>query len=149
MIARRGALAAIVLSAVMGLPGTAMAGSCSKDDFAAVVDEASAVLRKLNDDNTPRFQAGLRQLKEKKGWSDADFIANARPFVQDDTIQTYDEGAAQLLVQINTLGDTSGAAVPDCAVLTKLKESMSRLVVGMEGKWTYMFKKLQDALAAP
>lgn len=148
MIARSRGLAAIVLSALCVLPEPGLAESCRKEEFAAVVDEASAVLRKLNDDNTPSFQAGLRKLKEKMGWTDAEFIDKARPFVQDETILGYDEAAAQLLVEINTFGDTSGATAPDCGVLAKLKQSMTRLVEVMEAKWTYMFKKLHDALAA-
>ena len=50
---------------------------CSKADFEAVVDEAAAALRSLNHQNTPQFQARLRQLRDKRGWSHEQFLLEA------------------------------------------------------------------------
>lgn len=119
---------------------------CTKDEFAAVVDEAGDVLRTLNDGNTPRFQADLRTLKTKRAWDDATFLERAREFVEDQKIIAYDEIAGQFLANINQLGDEGDGHEPDCKLLIELRGHLFGLVVTMKAKWAYMFGKLELAL---
>ena len=91
---------------------------CAKSDFEAVVGEAAAALRELNQVNKPAFQARLKELKERRGWSQDRFLKEAAPLVQDDRIAEYDERSSAFLGKIQSLGaegasarDPSGAAL--------------------------------------
>ena len=134
--------------AVMGL-GAALAqpASCTKTDFEAVVDQASAALQGLNQTNKPAFQDKLRQLREKRGWSHDQFLREAVPFVQDENIAEFDQKSADFLDKINAMGQDGGAArAPDCNLLHDLRATMQALVDAQTAKWTYMFEKLEREL---
>jgi hypothetical protein len=121
---------------------------CAKADFEAVVDDAAGALRDLNMQNKPAFQEKLRQLKDKRGWTHDAFLNEAAPFVRDDKIAVYDQDSERLLADISTLGqEGADAATPDCALLADLKTRMQTLVDTQTAKWTYMFAKLDAALA--
>ena len=120
---------------------------CSKTDFEAVVDEAAGALRGLAQQNTPPFQAKLRQLKAKRGWSDDQLLKEAEPLVRDEKIAGFDQKSEELLARITGAGqaDTSGAA-PDCTLLAGLRASMVALVETQKAKWAYMFDKIDKEL---
>ncbi len=63
------ALAGWLAVALAVLPASAVAQECRRSDFVEVVDAAAAALRTLNARNRPDFQNRLRQLKDKRGWS--------------------------------------------------------------------------------
>jgi hypothetical protein len=142
-------LAAAVFSwATPNIAFTAHAGPCSRDDFATVVEQASDSLRLLNADNTPKFQSKLRTLKDRRKWTHDQFMKEAAPFVQDETIQGLDEKTATLLNKIQGLGDGGGGKEPDCALLAVLQDHMQALVETTRTKWSYMNSKIDTALAA-
>jgi hypothetical protein len=130
---------------------TAGAGAppvCAKSDFEAVVDEAAAALRDLNAKNKPEFQEKLRMLKDKRGWSHDQFLKEAAPFVRDDKIAVFDQESEQLLSDISSQGQEGAEAkTPDCALMVELRARMRSLVETQTAKWTYMFQKLDAALA--
>ena len=126
----------------------AQAAPCSKADFEAVVDEAAGSLRDLTRQNTPQFQAKLRLLKEKRGWSNDQFMKEAEPFVRDETIAGFDRTSEEFLSRIMHGGQSQAATdKPDCALLTGLRASMQSLVETQKTKWAYMFDKLDKELA--
>ena len=135
----------------MASPPSALAqgaASCAKTEFEDVVDGAAAALRDLNNKNRPEFQEKLRQLKEKRGWDNDQFLKEAAPYVKDDQIDVFDEKSNDLLAKISTMGqEGSTAQTPDCAMLSELKGQMGVLVETQTAKWSYMFKKLDDELA--
>lgn len=137
-----------LLALAAGVTGAlAQAAQCSKTDFENVVDEAAGALRDLTRANTPQFQAKLRQLKDKRGWSQDEFIASAEPFVRDEQIETYDRTSEELVAKIATLGQKGGnAATPDCNLLGELRGYMAELVRAQQSKWTYMFAKIDAEL---
>lgn len=120
--------------------------ACEKADFEAVVDGAAQTLRVIQQKQTPAFQAKLRALKEKRGWSHEQFLSEAARFVKDDRIAEFDEKSERLLLEINSTGD-GGGKTPDCAVLAKLKAAMAALVETQNAKWAYMFQQVDAALA--
>ena len=127
---------------------TGLPQQCTKAEFEDVVDEAAAALRDLNAKNKPAFQEKLRQLKDKRGWSHDQFLKEAAPFVRDDKIAVYDQESERLLADISTLGQEGAEApTPDCTLLAGLKTRMQTLVDTQTAKWTYMFQKLDAALA--
>lgn len=125
----------------------AYAQSCARSDFEAVVDDAAEALRQLNADNKPAFQDLLRKLKDKRGWDHDAYLREATPFVQDDTIDAYDQRSQDLLTDIANLGEEgSSSATPDCTLLAQLRDRMQDLVKAQTEKWSYMFTKLQTEI---
>lgn len=140
-------LAGLMLVLQLAPMASVAADTCQRTDFEAVVDEAAAALRDLNQQNRPVFQEKLRELKDKRGWSHDEFLTAAVPFVKDDKIEVYDQTSAELLDEIASLGQEGAeAATPDCARLEDLRTRMSKLVSIQNEKWTYMFDKLQKSL---
>jgi hypothetical protein len=136
---------------LVALPATrealAQAPACAKADFEAVVDEAAGALRDLARQNTPRFQGRLRQLKDKRGWSDDRFLKEAEPLVRDEKIAGFDRKSEELLVRITSAGQSgSSSAGPDCALLAELHATMKVLVETQKAKWAYMFEKIEGEL---
>ena len=117
--------------------------ACAKAEFETVVDDAAAALRDLNAKNKPSFQDKLRQLKDKRGWTQDQFLKEAAPFVKDDSIEVFDKKSNALLAKISSIGEEGSAAkTPDCAMLSELHAHMKVLVETQTAKWTYMFEKL-------
>lgn len=143
---KRLALGLLVVG-VCGAPFWAHAQGCSKSDFETVVDEAASTLTALNQKNTPQFQGKLRKLKEKRGWSNDQFMQQAAPLVRDDAIADFDRKSEELLADI-TNGGQSGAsgAAPNCALLEGLRGQLRVLVDTQKAKWTYMFGKIEQEL---
>ena len=138
---------ALLLFAIAGACAALAQPPCSKADFEAVVDEAAGALRGLTQQNTPPFQAKLRQLKTKRGWSDDQFLREAEPLVRDETIADFDHKSEDLLARITGAGQTgSSSAEPDCTLLTGLLASMAALVETQQAKWRYMFDKIEAEL---
>jgi hypothetical protein len=149
----------IALAVQMAAPGVltpasaqeapaAPTATCAKSEFESAVDAAAESLRELNNKNRPEFQSKLRQLKEKRGWNNDQFMTEAAPFVKDDQITVYDDKSNELLTSISSMGqEGANAKEPDCAVLAELRNLMNVLIETQGAKWTYMFKKLDDELA--
>lgn len=136
------AICASVLSA------HAQPATCSRTEFEAVVGAAAGTLRDLTQKNTPAFQGKLRHLKDKRGWSHEQFLAEAAPFVQDEKIAELDGKSEELLNRIVSMGQEGASAkTPDCTLLAQLKDIMQGLVDTQQAKWSYMFGKLESELA--
>src|SRR5262245_38352359 len=115
---RRGACAVAALLAALSAGGGIAfpeAPACTSADFEAVVNAAGAALRDLNQLNTPLFQGKLRQLKEKRSWSNDQFLKEAEPLVRDEVITAHDKKSEELVARITGDGQ-AGPATPDCAL---------------------------------
>lgn len=147
---RAGLLLAAALLGATSLDRAAVAqsaGQCSKVDFEAVVDEAAAALRTLAQQNTPQFQTRLRQLKQKRGWSDEQFLKEAEPLVRDERIAAFDQKSEDLLARITGAGQTAPpGGPPNCALLAGLRDSMTTLIETQKAKWAYMFERIDTEL---
>jgi hypothetical protein len=141
-------VAAALLVALPAASGPlAQPAQCSKADFEAVVDEAAGALRDLALQNTPQFQARLRQLKAKRGWSDEQFLKEAEPLVRDEKIAGFDQKSEELLARITGAGQVGASSeAPDCTLLGGLRASMGMLVETQKAKWSYMFDKIDGEL---
>jgi hypothetical protein len=142
--------AVVVLLALAGAGRTALAqgAACAKTDFEAVVNAAGAALRDLAQQNTPAFQAKLRELKDKRSWSNDEFMKQAEPLVRDATVAGYDKKSEELVARITGGGGRSEAEpAPDCALLTGLQADLKLLVETQQAKWTHMLARVQQELA--
>ena len=144
---RAGFVGILLLLALTGPTPSLAEAPCSKADFEAVVDEAAAALRTLNHQNTPQFQARLRQLKDKRGWSHEQFLSEAAPFVRDEAIAAFDQKSEDFLARITQAGQSQATAASlNCALLVDLRASLAALVETQKAKWTYMFDKISAEL---
>jgi len=134
---------ALIMAAMLLGAGSALADTCQRSDFEAVVDEASNTLVVLSQKNMPTFQGKLRELKIKRNWSNEQLIKEGAAYVRDDRIAAFDDQSEQLLLKINTQGGDSS----DCKVLAGLKDAMRTLVETQQAKWKYMFEKIEAELA--
>jgi hypothetical protein len=146
---RAACCAAALLLALLGAARVAspQTAACARADFEAVVKEAGAGLRDLNAKNTPLFQGKLRQLKDKRSWSNEEFLKEAAPFVRDETIAGHDKKSEELVARITGGGSQAETAAPDCALLAELKAALKTLVETQTAKWTHMFAKIENELA--
>lgn len=128
---------------LLAAAGSARAQTCARADFEAVIDQASATLVQVTQNNAPAFQAKLRALKDKRGWSNDQLMKDGAVFVRDETIAGFDERSEQLLIKINSQGGESA----DCKVLDELRAAMSALVETQTAKWAYMVDKIDKELA--
>ncbi len=123
--------------------------TCDRTEFETVVSSAADALRSITQQNSPPFQGKLRALKEKRGWSHEQFMAEGARFVRDDKIAAFDEKSGDLLARINDAGSGGNGAPGQgtCAQLADLKSNMAALVEIQTAKWSYMFANIDAELA--
>ena len=138
-------MGALALMAVPWAPVFAQA-TCERTEFETVVTSAADALRAITQQNSPPFQAKLRALKDKRGWSHEQFMAEGARFVRDDKITAFDEKSGDLLARINDAGG-GAPSQGNCAQLADLKANMAALVEIQTAKWSYMFANIDTELA--
>jgi hypothetical protein len=147
---RRGdriALVAVVLAGC-AVSAAAQPAACSRTDFESAVGDAAQTLVALNQKNAAPFQAKLRQLKDKRGWSHDQFMKEAQPLVQDEKIAEFDRQSGEFLDRINSMSDAGTTSrVPDCKLLAELRANMKAMVDAQVAKWAYMFERVDKEIA--
>jgi hypothetical protein len=125
----------------------ALGAPCTADDFAAAVDSSGAALRAFNAEALPILKNRLRQLKDKKGWTDAGYEEKALQSVRDKRTAEYDTKAEDLIVKIDLLGRPPSEQVPDCSKLAELNAAGLELLAVMKAKSAHTLAKLDAAIA--
>jgi hypothetical protein len=149
----------VALTVTFSVHTSGQAQDCSREALAGIVNEASAQLTTINDTAKTRFQEKLQALKAKSGWSDAEFVAHATPFIKDDRIATFDAENKALLARVPEIGAGTSVAslagvTPDlndgrsgrCRMADELRQLMSAVVENSRAKWAYMQDRLDAAL---
>lgn len=139
-------LQASILAAVPA--GPIAAQSCTKAEIAAVIDETGAQLRKLTATHQPALQVKLRRLAETKRWEKKDIEGKGLAYLQDDETRALEEQASQLLMRLDTLGDTSGGEQGHCQRLTELKTTSEQLLEVTAAKAAHISARLDAVLRA-
>jgi hypothetical protein len=152
----RCSIVGLMIVGLVAVATPATADSCDRAEFETVVTQASETLRDLATEKKPAYQAKLRGLMEKRGWTYDQFVKEAGPLVADEKVTAYDQSSADLLAKINRMGDAgrtdaaphagSGTG-PDCALLKDLRATMAALVATQTEKWAYLFTKLDAETA--
>ncbi len=127
-------------------PG-AVAATCTAEDFAAAVDRSGSSLRAFNETALPALQEKLKQLKERRGWSDAEYEDKGLGNLRDARSNQFDTDAEELIVKIDTLGRPPPDKAPDCSKLTELDAASLELLAVMKAKSAYVISKVDAALA--
>lgn len=137
----------LLLLAALLTPQQSAYADCKPEDFAAAVDKSGAQLRAFNGEALPKLQAKLKQLKDKKGWTDSDYEEKALASVRDDQTAKLDAEAEDLIVKIDQLGRPPESGPVDCTKLTELEAAGHELLAVMKAKSTYALGKLDAAIA--
>lgn len=142
-----GLLLAIVGNGLLVWAAPARGEECARPEFEIVVGEAAAALRDLTQKNKPVFQARLRLLRDKRGWTQDQFLKEAQPLVQDDKIAGYDEQSSAFLAKIEAMGSSgAGGGDTSCKALALVRAQMKSLVDVQTAKWAYMFERIDREL---
>ncbi|CAN1722233.1 DUF1134 domain-containing protein [Hyphomicrobium sp. 1Nfss2.1] len=143
---RRSISSVLLAVAVFALIQQPARADCKEEDFAAAVDKSGAQLRAFNAEALPKLQEKLKQLKDKKGWSDADYEDKAMATVRDDRTTKLDADAEDLIIKIDQLGRPPENGPIDCTKLTELEAAGLELLAVMKAKSTYTLSKLDAAI---
>ncbi|MGE8942875.1 EipA family protein [Leptospira interrogans] len=132
-----------------GLTSTrSQAQTCNQASIAALIDSTSAQLRKLNASHQPQLQAKSRRLAEKNGWSDAEMNSKVAELLQDAETNALDEQVANLLGDLDVLGEDVERDPQSCTSrLAKLKTVSSQLIELTSAKAAHVSARLDAALA--
>ncbi len=128
----------------------AQQGPCDPAAFREAVANASASITMLHEKNNGVFQRVLQNLRSMHNWNEAEYIANATPFVRDETTNSLDAANRTLLAKVQSL-EAANASTDSgrCAMLGELKHSMDQLVANTAAKWGHMLEKAERASAQP
>ena len=147
-IALRLTLLLSVLSCLASMSVATRAETCTPEQFRKVVDEAGAVLRRLNAESQPGLQGGFRKLKNKFGWSDDEYMDKANALLSDRQSEAYDAKAGELLVKLDQLNEGPVGSVQDCARLGELEATALELQATVKVKTRYMLARIDGQLGA-
>jgi hypothetical protein len=147
--ARRGWWLALVAGLVVcGAPsGWAADRSCTRGDIADAIDRTGETLRKINADTFPALQAKMRQLKDIKGWSEADYQEQAAMLLQDARTEQLDVQSNDFLARIDSIGVERVEGAVACQRLDELEAITTELSVVMRTKASYATGRLEAMIA--
>ncbi len=143
------ALVILILCAVCPA-AFAQQGQCDSAAFREAIAAASASITQLHAKNGTIFQENLQRLRALNNWQEAEYVANATPFVRDETIAALDAANQALFAKVQSL-DAAGANTEAgrCAMLNQVKLAMQKVVANTASKWEHMLDKLARASAQP
>jgi hypothetical protein len=124
----------------------ALAQACDKAAFEAVVAETGGAISAMNAENKKLFQDKLQKLKVQAGWPEADYVANATPYVKDERTAELDAANQTLLARVQSLSDAA-TADKACDALASLRAAMDEMVQNTRAKWEHMLAKVTQASA--
>jgi ribosomal protein L17 len=143
----RSHIAALLLAGASLFAGveTSFAQPCTREEFAKIVNESGAALRRLSAETQPRMQTGFRRLKEKNGWREEDYVDKANALIMDERAETLDQRATELLARLDRLAED--ASPDNCARLTELQATALELQATVRAKTEHMLARLEAAAA--
>lgn len=123
------------------------AAACAPADLARAVDRAGAALRSVNAESMPLVQSKMRQLRDSKGWTRADWESDAMAMVSDERLAQLDVQASELLDRIDQLSKTRGESGVSCASITEIESTGIELVATLRAKTSHMIARWDAAIA--
>lgn len=126
--------------------GTAHAQDCKPDDVFAVIDGTGQRLREINADAQPRIRAKLRELAQRNGWSDAETEEKGRATFEDEETRNLDGRAADLLAELDRLGDTDSAGPPVCERIEAARTKSAQLIEVSRQRSAHALARIDVAL---
>lgn len=145
----RRALFILVLAAICP-PAFAQQPQCDSAAFREAVSSASAAITLLHEKNGKIVQENLQKLRALNNWREAEYLANATPFVRDETTVSLDAANRALLTKVQSL-DAANANTETgrCEMLNELRNAMQKVVANTAAKWEHMIDKVNRAVVRP
>ncbi|AHB48620.1 hypothetical protein W911_09805 [Hyphomicrobium nitrativorans NL23] len=144
-------LALLGLAMVLALPPSHVRAeeACSVESFGDAVDDSAEALRAFSAETQPRLKQKLQELRDHKGWPDADYEAKGLALVHDQALDGFDAQAGELLGRIDTLGtpDAANPGSASCAKLEELKTSADELMAVMRAKSEHLIARIDREIA--
>ena len=144
-------LALLGLAMVMALPPAQVEAqeTCTVESFGDAVDNSAEALRNFSAETQPRLKQKLQELRDHKGWPDADYEAKGLALVHDQALDGFDAQAGELLGRIDTLGtpDTANPESASCAKLEELKTAADELMAVMRAKSEHLITRIDREIA--
>lgn len=141
----------IVVGVLALLAGVAPAAAqdCKLDDLHAVIDQTGQRLRVINTDWQPRLRAKLRELGQKRGWSETETDSRGRSVLDDDETRNLDSRAAELLAELHRLGDDENQKQSVCQRLDVARTKSSQLIEVSQQRAAHALARMDVALKPP
>jgi len=136
------AIAALVCVAAAGNVSAAV---CTADDIAKAVDATGASLRAFNSDMMTALNPKLKQLRDKRGWSDAELAEHTEALLTDEQVTAYDKQAYEQFNKIDELG-ASAPAGGECQRITEIEAAGNALLSTMRAKAEHLSKQVAVAM---
>ena len=136
-----------LLIALLAGAGPVQAEPCTSEAFRKIVDDTGAALRRLHTETQPRLQSGFRRLKEKRGWSEDDYLDKANTLLTDEKSDVFDAKAGELLAKLDRLAEDAPIAAPDCPRLAELEATAIELRAAVRAKTQYMLARIESLTA--
>lgn len=124
--------------------GIAAAEECGRDDLKQIVTQAGTALTIMNKDKTEAFHLRLKELKNKRGWTDKEMLTKAAPIVKNDAVTAFDAKTKIIFAQITNLGQ--GAETASCQMRDRLQGLLGNLVENNVAKWALIMDGLEAEL---
>ncbi len=137
----------VILCSVASTPfAYGQSSPCDAGAFREAVAKASASINEMHEKNSKAFQEKLQSVRVSNGWSEAEFVAKATPFVKDETTASLDADNQAILAKVQSLGaNGSGSESERCSMLADLKSLMDKVVANTGSKWQHMMEKISTA----
>jgi hypothetical protein len=143
-------LSALILLILFSAGVSAQQAACDPAAFREAVAAASASITRLHESNGRLFHENLEKLRARYNWQEAEYVANASPFVRDETTAALDAANQALLAKVQSLDPAGANSEPGrCGMLNEVKAAMEKVVANTGAKWEHMLSKLARASAQP
>ena len=126
--------------------GPAAAQDCKPEDVFAVIDATGARLREINTEWQPRLRDKMRELAARRGWNEAEAETKCRPVIEDGETQRLDGRAAELLGDIDRLGDDTRSTLPACERLEQARTKSAQLAEVTAQRAAHVIARIDVAL---
>ncbi|MBS0253134.1 MAG: DUF1134 domain-containing protein [Proteobacteria bacterium] len=137
-----------VMAVLLTNAPSALAATCTANDFAAAVDQSGASLRTLTLEVQPKLQERLKRYQQALQLPETDDENQALNAIDDPKLEEFDKKSSQLLLTVDSLGRIPDGEEPDCAKLEELKMAAAELNTVIKAKSDYMLKRLDEKIAA-
>ena len=123
------------------------ASACSTEHIALVIDETGLALRKQSLRNKSAIDNKVQALIRKKGWPKQTGQRQAWALLTDPKVNALDKQAADLLIELNNLGDESSRkSIPCEQRLHQAKTASKKLIATSKAKTKRLLARLDAEL---
>jgi hypothetical protein len=135
----------LLVGLLAGLPA-ATAQMCTADQLAGTVDQVGAALRRITAETQPRIDAKIRDVMAKRGWSGVEGDEQVYAALTDTRGAALDQTVNELLARVDSLGQLSAGAVPECGRITDLEATGLELQAAVRARTLHSLNRLEALL---